>query len=51
MTQCELELGMPNHQVARFQASAVPNRATSIGTAGSPFGGESTSGGSSSTSA
>ena len=42
---------MPNHQVNTFQASAVANSATSMGTAGLPLGGDNTSGGSSSTSA
>lgn len=51
IVQCDDEFGIPNHHVNRFQASAVPNRATSIGTAGLPLGGVSTSGGRSSTSA
>src|ERR1700744_3036751 len=51
ISACELELGMPNHQVPTFQNSAPMNTAASIPTATPPPGGESTSGGMSSTSA
>ncbi len=45
MMQCELLLGMPSAQVAMFQARAAVKIATSMGTAGEPSGGVSTSGG------
>ena len=49
--QCELEFGRPNHQVPMFQNRAAMNRATSMDTTGAPLGGDSTSGGNSSTNA
>ncbi len=51
MMQCELLFGMPNAQVSTFQNSAATNSDTSIGSAGAPSGGVSTSGGRISTSA
>ena len=51
MMQCDELLGMPNAQVSTFQNRAAANSATSIGTAGEPSGGVSTSGGKMSTNA
>src|ERR1700761_3235695 len=42
---CELELGMPNHQVPTFHSNAAENNATSMPAAVPPLGGDNTSGG------
>ena len=51
MMQCDEEFGMPKYQVSTFQKRAETKRETSIGRAGAPSGGVSTSGGRISTSA